>query len=211
MAFVVPVPVVNGTSHRRPRDSRGPQLPRLQAVRSALRIVLLGVLAAGALGAASPARTGAEGREYEFKAAYVYNFIKFVDWPAQRLPASSTTINVCVVGKEAYRAAFDTINGKPVKGKTIIVSQYSGPQDVSRCHVFFVGDSETTRLSSLLEGSRTAGVLTVGDSSSFAREGGIIRFRNENNKIRFDINTHAAEESGLSISSQLLKLARIVQ
>jgi len=211
MIFAVPIPAVKGSTPRRPRAIRGPQQTRIEAIRLALRVFLLGVLLAGVLGAFSPARGRAEGREYEFKAAYVYNFIKFVDWPAQRLPASSSTINVCVVGKEAYRAALETINGKSVKGKTITVTSYNGPQDVSRCHILFVGDSETTHLSSLLEGVRPAGVLTVGDSSSFAKEGGVIRFRNENNKIRFDINPRAAEESGLTISSQLLKLARIVQ
>lgn len=190
---------------------RGPLQIRIQTIRQALRVLLLGVLLAGILGALAPVRGHAEGREYEFKSAYVYNFIKFVDWPAQRLPASSSTINVCVVGKEAYRAALDTINGKLVKGKTIAVTPYNGPQDISRCHILFVGDAETTHLSALLEGARPAGVLTVGDSSSFVKEGGVIRFRNENNKIRFDINPRAAEESGLTISSQLLKLARIVQ
>jgi hypothetical protein len=153
----------------------------------------------------------AETQAYEYKALYLTHFIKFVDWPASRLNPTSPTIQVCVAGKDAYRAIFDTINGQQAKGKTITVSQYSGPTDLARCQLLFVSAAERPRLASVLESARASGVLTVGETPGFAREAGIIGFRVESNKLRFDINPQAADRSGLTVSAQLLKLARLVQ
>jgi hypothetical protein len=194
--------------------SNGRQEVRRPSVRSRqasvwLRLLVVISLCLAVVRADRPV-TAAGSREYELKSAYVLNFIKFVDWPAQRLSPNSTTITVCVAGREAYRAATETIHGKSVKGKTISVIQYSGAQDLSRAHVLFV-TADPGQIASLLDGTRAAGVLTVGESSGFTKDGGIIGFRNVDNKIRFDINARAAEGSGLTISSQLLKLARVVQ
>jgi len=155
--------------------------------------------------AGSPAPVHADAREYQLKAAIIFNFIKFVDWPAQRLPASSTTIQVVVAGKDAYDVVAQTIGGKEVKGKTIVVSQYSGPQDLARCHLLFVSAAAMRQFESGV--GRQSGVLTVGETASFARRVGIIGLKEQSNKLRFEINQQAAEQSGLTISSQLLKVA----
>ena len=153
----------------------------------------------------------AETEAYEYKALYITHFIKFVEWPASRLSPTSPNIQVCVAGKDAYRVIFDTINGQQAKGKTITVSQYSSPADLARCQLLFVSAAERSRLASVLENARASGILTVGENPGFAREAGIIGFRVESNKLRFDINQQAAEKSGLTLSAQLLKLARLVQ
>jgi hypothetical protein len=168
---------------------------------------LVPLLLSGALLLAGGKPTPAAGssREYQIKAALVFNFIKFVEWPPQRLPPNSSTIQVVVAGKDAYEAVAETINGKEVKGKTISVSQYSGPQDLSRCHLLFISASGMRQF----DGSpaRTAGVLTVGETSAFAKRMGIIGFKEQSNRLRFEINQQAAEQSGLTISSQLFKVA----
>jgi hypothetical protein len=187
--------------------------PLCRSAASIRRWVRLFAFALALLAAAHPGTQAgaADTQEYEYKALYLTHFIKFVEWPAQRLSPSSPSIQVCVAGKDAYRAMFDTINGQQAKGKTIVVIQYSGPQDLSRSQLLFVAASERARLAPVLENARAAGVLTVGETPGFARETGIIGFRVESNKLRFDINPQAAEKSGLTLSAQLLKLARLVQ
>jgi hypothetical protein len=165
------------------------------------------LLAGGLATPPAPARAESTPREYEIKAAFIYNFVKFVDWPS--LPGS--TITVGVLGSNPFGNALSTINGKSVKGKTLVVKQVGSMQEAGACQVLFISPSEAGRLHSVLETLRTASVLTVGESRGFAREGGIINFTLQDDKIRFEINPTAAERARLSISSQLLRLAKIVK
>lgn len=154
-------------------------------------------------------RADSGSREYKLKAAFIFNFIRFVDWPEQDLPASNGSIRVCVAGKDAYTAALDTINQKSVKGKTIVVSPFNG--SLSGCQVLYVSAPERSRLRPVLEAARSAHVLTVGETEDFARSGGVMNFIAEGNRIRFEVNPQAADRAHLTISSQLLKLAKVVK
>lgn len=202
MAFTNPGPGFNG-----PMDAE-PSAARAGGVRRGgrwLRIALPALLCCALLASLGRPARAADVREYQLKAAMVFNFIKFVDWPAQRLPASSTTIQVVVAGRDAYEVVAQTIGGKEAKGRTIAVSQYTGPQDLARCHLLFISANGMRQFESGV--GRTAGVLTVGETSSFARRVGIIGLKEQRNKLRFEINQQAAEQSGLTISSHLLKVA----
>jgi uncharacterized protein DUF4154 len=145
-------------------------------------------------------------REYEIKAAYLYNFTKYVDWPT-----SKDTITIGVLGDNPFGAALAAINGKSVKGRRVVVREIASVRDASTCQMIFVSSSQRQRLQEIFENSKNAHVLTVGEMQGFAAEGGIINFIEENNKVRFEINPDAARRTGLTISSELLKLAKLIK
>ena len=158
-----------------------------------------------------PAYAQSTQREYQIKAAFVYNFMKFVDWPAAALPETSDTINVCVMGDEVFAAGFDTLKDKTVKDKKLAVRRVEQAKDAAACHVLFIGSSEEKRTPQVLQTLQGASVLTVGEMDRFPQIGGIINFFIERNKLRFEINVNSAERARLKLGSQLLSLARVVR
>jgi len=148
----------------------------------------------------------ASQREYEIKAAYLYNFIKYVDWPSY-----GETISIGVLGNDPFGTALAPLNGKIVKGRRLVIKHLDSVRDAQQCQIIFVCSSEKQRLQEIFESLRSARVLTVGETQGFADGGGIINFIEENNKVRFEINAEAARRTGLNISSELLKLARLVK
>jgi hypothetical protein len=167
----------------------------------------IGVLAA-LLPLVSPSVSAADGQdgqfdEYQVKAAFLFNFAKFVVWPEP--PQGAIVIGI--VGEDPFRDALDSVvRGKTVNGRSLAVRRFASAEDVSRCHILFVSASEKRRVPELLQ--RVGhGVLTVGEVPQFVRDGGVIRFLLDGNRVRFQINTQAAEQSGLKIHSQLMSLA----
>ncbi len=150
----------------------------------------------------------ATAREYKIKAACIYNFVKFIEWPAQ---AVRDTITVCVLGQEAYDAAYSTLNGKSVVGRTVVVRPFTGVRDLRGCQILFISGDERNRWRQIQEAIENSPVLTVGEAEGFASGGGVINFYTQSNKLRFEINPDAAERAGLRISSQLLRLSRVPQ
>lgn len=179
-------------------------------VRYARVFLLLGFVAALAwpagLGAGS-----AQQREYEIKAAYLYNFINYIDWPADAFPPAGGKITIGIVGENPFGEALDPLNGKPVKGRTLVVKQITEPKDLDQCQIVFFSASERQRVPELLDKLKDSRILTVSEIDGFAQRGGIINFISERNKVRFEINPDAARRLGLTISSELLKLAKLVK
>jgi len=162
---------------------------------------------------ASPAPNAHATRpsEYQVKAAFLYNFAKFVEWPAEAFADTSAPIILGVLGQDPFGVVLEqTIQGKTVRGRTLVIRRFERIQDVEVCHVLFVSSSEEKHLARILEGLKGSGVLTVSEMEQFARNGGIIQFIMQENKVRFEINVDAAERAGLKISSKLLKLSRVV-
>jgi len=145
-------------------------------------------------------------REYEIKAAYLYNFVKYVDWPS-----SGDTITIGVLGGNPFGSALASLNGKVVKGRRLVIKELESVRDAQKCQILFVSSSEKSRLQEIFENLKSARVLTVGETEGFASDGGIINFVQEHNKVRFEINPDAAHRTGLNISSELLKLAKLVK
>ncbi|MBV9610391.1 MAG: YfiR family protein [Acidobacteria bacterium] len=164
--------------------------------------VLLGT--SGALAGAQETRAS----ETEVKAALVYNFVKFVEWPADTLREGSD-VAVCVNGNEQIATAISLIQGRKLNGHRLTVRRRKPDEDDSACHVMFMGDRQ--RWSPLLSRMRGLPVLTIGDGEEFVRRGGMIAFVLENDRVRFMMNPAAGERARLKISSRLLALARIVQ
>lgn len=149
----------------------------------------------------------ANTREYEVKAAYLYNFGKFVEWPA-KVTATSDIFSICVLGEDPFGAAFDaTISGESINGKKVVVKRITKPLDAVSCRILFISSSEESRLKEILATLDDTSVLTVSDISQFTRRGGMIRFVMEANRVRFEVNLTTAEHAGLTLSSQLLKVA----
>jgi hypothetical protein len=150
--------------------------------------------------------------EYQVKAAFLFNFAKFVKWPENAPSEAATSFDVCVLGDDLVTPTIaETIGGKTLRSKQIVVRHLAFATDADKsCHVLFVTDGKGSEPRRVLRGLEGVSVLTVGESEHFAEGGGIINFRMEDNKVRFEINVDAAKRANLEISSQLLKLATIV-
>ncbi len=151
-------------------------------------------------------------REYRIKAAFLYNFTKFVEWPADRFVDDSTPIMLCVIGKDPFGATLeDTVTGKTVKGRHLYIRRIDNVDDLDACHVLFVGSSEPERLRQIVASSHGANVLTVGDMDDFFEFGGVISLIKRANKIQFEINLAAAKQARLKLDLKLVTLASSVK
>jgi hypothetical protein len=148
--------------------------------------------------------------EYLIKAAFLYNFTKFVEWPPEVFKDSLSPINLYILGADPFGEALNSIRDKTVKGRRLNIKHVNHIEEISGCHILFISASEKENLKHLLYSLRNSAILTVSETERFAQRGGTINFIMVGNKIHFEINPDAAQQSGLKISSQLLKLAKIV-
>jgi hypothetical protein len=144
------------------------------------------------------------------KAAYLYNFARFVEWPREALGGPDAPFVVGVLGEDPFGDVLDrTMAGKRIWGHPVTVRRLDDPEDAPRVHLLFVSASERDRLRTIVKAAGRS-TLTVGESDAFAREGGMITFRVDERRVRFQINPARTEQARLKVSSQLLKLATIV-
>jgi YfiR/HmsC-like len=149
--------------------------------------------------------------EYEVKAAFLYNFAKFVEWPAGSFPGPGSPLRLCaLLSGPAYQALEQVVEGKTLNGRPLQVRQLTGLEEVKGCHLLFIGVAETKQARQLLHDGLDTGVLTVGEREGFAQAGGMINLVLRQNHVAFEINVDAANRAGLKISSKLLSLATIV-
>jgi len=148
-------------------------------------------------------------KEYELKAAFLYNFTKFIEWPTNRFANANAPFVVAVAGNSSSTIELEKIaTERKVNGRKLIIKTVKTPEDAKDAHVLFVSATEDSRFENWLAAAHGAGVLTIGESESFFKQGGIINFVLEGEKIRFDLNIDQAEAAGLKVSAQLQKLAR---
>lgn len=145
--------------------------------------------------------------EYEIKTAYLYNFAKYVEWPTAAFPREKAFLTICIVGKGPVSEVIESLAGKTIKNRRLIIRQFSRVEDLNECHILFVNASVKTPLSQLMASLGSRPILTVSDSKGFTAAGGIIEFVPLGDKIRFEINNRAAQQVNLRISSHLLRLA----
>lgn len=170
-------------------------------------LLLLGGLLSGAASWRAPAQTA---NEYQVKAAFLYNFAKFIEWPAEVF--SNGQLVVGLVGDDPFGGMIDqTISGKNINGRHLTIRRLKWGQNLRECHILFIAASERKRLPQILESLRGASILTVSELDKFCLQGGLISFVLEENKVRFEINLDVAEQAGLKISSKLLALAKSVR
>jgi hypothetical protein len=148
--------------------------------------------------------------ETQVKAAFLFNFIKFVEWPSSSFSKPNSAITVCTIGSDDVAEVFEgIIQGKEIGGRPIVVRRPDAT-GLNGCHVVYIGGERKRYANSVLEQVKGQSILTVGDIEQFARAGGIISLTTRDNKVRFAINPQAGARASLRISSKLLSLATIV-
>lgn len=145
--------------------------------------------------------------QYEVEAAYLFNFAKFVQWPPKPV-ATNSSFTICVLGDDPFGPFLDRItSGEKVDGRPVIDRRISRPADAASCSILYISPSEAGRVSRILTELKDAPVLTVSDMDEFVDRGGIIQFVLRDNRVRFLVNVQPARQEGLSLSSELLKVA----
>ncbi len=148
--------------------------------------------------------------EYRIKAAFLYNFAKFVDWPKKGIDEQSEAFVIGIIGEDPFGSEIEVIKGKSVKGMALKVRRFEKIEDISDCKILFISASFEKDISRIQEHLKGNNILTVGDTEGFARQGVMVNLIKVENKIRFEINPEAAKAEGLKISSHLLRLAKII-
>jgi hypothetical protein len=196
------------------RDLRNPGYGiRRRKVRHLLSRCAVAVLA-GLLSVASARWASAQSNatsEYQVKAAFLFHFAQFVDWPPEAFKDAATPLTYCTVGDDPFHGALDAgLDGKTIDGRSVRVLHFKQAQEIQGCQILYLGTPDKKFISATLANLRASPVLTVGESENFVQQGGMIGFLLEDNKVRFEINLDAAERTKLKISARLLALAKTV-
>ncbi len=152
-----------------------------------------------------------EVEEYAVKAAFVFNFAKFIQWPKTSFSDNNSPYQLCFIGGNAVAQQFKKFNGARDGTRTIDVHHLLSPQQCKKCNIIFISrDTSPLMLKKIISKVSGKPVLTIGETKKFTELGGVINFFLKNNRLHFEINTNAAEKQGLKMSSRLLDLAVIV-
>jgi hypothetical protein len=196
-------------------------------IRACNSIVLALVLFMAAVAPKAGADSAAS-LEYQVKAAFLYNFIKFVDWPKGKATDPNAPLTIGIIGQDPFEDAFGPLQEKETKDRKVIIQRFEGfveleksgkkkkdqphpkSQDIQKCHLLFICPSESERIADIIASVKDHSVLTVADTQGFLEAGGIINFIVEEKKVRFEINVTTAKRAKLQIRSQLLRLAKRV-
>jgi hypothetical protein len=184
----------------------------LRTSRNFKKIIRLAAIALLLSGAPElPAQTEIS-REYQVKAVFLFNFAQFIAWPTNVFADAQTPLTIGVLGDDPFDSFLDeTVRGEKIGEHPLVIQRYRRVEDVQGCQILFISRSEGRRTQQILAGLKDKNILTVGDIDGFIKDGGIVRFVTEENKIHFKINLEAAKSANLTISSKLLRLAEIVE
>jgi hypothetical protein len=174
----------------------------IRRMKSALRFLLMLFVVAGT--GVQPCR--AELSELQVKSAYVFNFIKFVEWPDKAI-RTGDKLRLCVIGNDELLGSLASLNGRRIGQYELQVMHSDNSAAWNVCHVLFIGEHEQRRLVSIIKSLGAAPVLTISDIPGFAERGGDIGLLNRNDKMLFEVNLASTRQAGLRLSSQMLNLA----
>lgn len=160
----------------------------------------------------SPVSAAGQVQEYQMKAAFLYNFAKFVEWPATSFKSTRDPIEICILGQNPFGNALEqTVSGKTVDDRPFLIRTVNEVKPDSGCHMLFVSAVERRRFRAGVGALKGAAILTVGEAEEFTSDGGVIRFKLEGMKLHLEINVVAADFENIRISSKLLSLAEVVR
>jgi hypothetical protein len=166
-----------------------------------------GFLSIPALHAQNPKPT-----DYEVKAAYLYNFGRFVEWPGKVEATQGGSFTVCVLGQDPFGPSLDTtLAGETIGGKSVVAKRISSAEESGNCQILFLSLMDDSRLNKIIADLDKKAVLTVSDMPQFVKRGGMIQFVLDGKKVRFEVNLTATQHAGLTLSSELLKVATAVR
>jgi len=176
------------------------------------RLVALAAFAAVVALAPATARPAESPTDRDVKAAFLYHFTQYVEWPAAAFESPESPVILGVLGDVAYLQLITaSAGGKSVGGRPIVVREIRSPSGAVGCHVVFVGASQAAAVPAIVRAVGASPVLTVSDAPEFAKAGGAVGFVVKNGKVAFQVNVKAAGRAGLKVSSKLLRLAEIVE
>ncbi len=182
--------------------------------RLGILIVALGMTLNWTSTAAAQAVDPPDASEYLIKAGFIYNFAKFVEWPATAFSQPDSPIMIGVLGTDPFGSVLDRlVEDKKIGPRGFVVKRYKWGKDLKdlkECKILFVSASEKAHIDEIVQAVKGLPILMVGETPGFAERGGIIRFTLEDNRVRFEINVDAAHQADLNISSRLLTLAKII-
>jgi hypothetical protein len=185
---------------------------RFLTLRTRTCFLLLLVLILNLFGPQTAQAQSDSTREYQIKAAFLYNFIQFVKWPGTTFPSSDAPFCIGILGDDPFGSALDdTIQGEAINGHRLIVMRSPRIEELMECQMIFVCRSEAGHVDAILSQLSSKPILTVSEVPDFASAGGDIDFYLSNDKVRFEINPQAVRQGGLKMSSQLLALGKIVE
>lgn len=167
------------------------------------------VLAAVCIMLAQPFQTRAATTESAVKAGFIYNFTKFIEWPASA--AINPAFNLCVVGDNRLEDSLQALEGKMVAGKPLSLRDNVAGEALKSCHMVFVAQDDEQAIHAVLKELATLPIVTVSDSPGFVQKGGMIGLVRDGVRLAFEVNLVSTKAAGLHVSSQLLKLAKHVK
>lgn len=170
--------------------------------------VLILVVLAGML---LPQPAGAGELETKIKTAYIYNFTKFIDWPADEGKSAADPFSICVIGSDPIRTTLGELTNREAKGRPIRIVRIKELSALSSCHLLYISRSEESQLALILQRLQGTQVVTVSDIHQFTQRGGMISFVTDKDRVRVHINQRTAREVGVKLSAKLLEIARVVQ
>ncbi len=151
-------------------------------------------------------------REHQIKAAFLYHFVQFTEWPKEAFLSPEDPVRVCVYGRDPFDQTLDaTFAGKVVKQRHFVVEHDVSISELRNCHIAYIGSSKVMRTTTMRRTLQNSYTLTVGGTDHFIEYGGMIQFFWSLNTIRFAINPTAVDQQNLKLSSKLLRLAKIVK
>jgi len=146
--------------------------------------------------------------EYQLKAAFLYNFTQFIEWPSNAFTSADAPLVIGVLGDDPFGAVLNqTVEGETIRGRLVSIRRFRRVEDVGGCQLLFISRSEKGQLPRIQSALQSKPVVTVSDMDQFVRHDGVIGFVLHENKIRFEINLDSANRAGVKISSKLIKLA----
>ena len=147
-------------------------------------------------------------QEYNVKAAFLFNFANFIEWPDRAFPSKEASFVVGVLGDNPFGNALNALRAKNIQGRKVEIRNYSKAEDILGCQILFISGSGQGNLNPNMKSLKGIPILTVSDQDGFCQQGGMINLIPVGNRIGFEVNEYAARQAGIKISSQLLKLAR---
>ncbi len=193
--------------NERKSNARTPQQARCRVQACALALAIMLYPAIATPGSAQVATSV----EYQVKAAFLLNFVKFIEWPTDAFQGDKAPITLCVFGHDPFGSALDnTLREKTVDNREVLARRMKEVPDLKSCQIVFVGVSDDKRLPEILDSLKGTSALVVGETESFAERGGSIQFFLDDNRLRFAVNVDAVKRERVNVSSKLLALARIV-
>ena len=199
------------TRPTRTRDAVRKRAVRKQ-IENAMRSLAVALIVWGVVASTNASGQQTKPSENQVKAAYIYNFGKFVKWPSSSSANHGSDFTICVLGEDSFGAVLQsTLAGESIGGRPVTVKRIPNPQYGTDCHILFLNSEQQSHLREILADLGQASVLTVSDMPDFSKIGGMIQFVRDGDRVRFEINRASAEDAGLTLTSDLLKVATAVR